>query len=236
VFKGSAVKRSLLLIPAFVAALTFPAGASARLVELGAQADPANPSCPADPCAAAVRITGYQGRSAGGPKNPYYIRRDGSLLAFTVTLSKPSDEQIQYFNSNFNSPPEVAIAVLRRGNTPKTRLDHRLVAQSELFRVDHYLGSSPTFVFDKPLKVEKGNWVGITIPTWAPMFANSLPNSNWWRSSRPKDSCDPPRSLRQYAMTDLRSTDVFGCTYHTERLLYSVTYVPDNHPTDEEGT
>jgi hypothetical protein len=236
VFKGSAVKRSLLFIPALTAALALPAGASARLVELGAQADPANPSCPADPCEAAVRVTGYQGRSAGGPKNPYYIRRDGALVAFTVTLAKPTAEQIQFFNSNFDAPPQVGISVLRRGTTRKTRLDHRLIAQSELFRVDHYFGSSPTFVFDEPLRVEKGNWVGITVPTWAPLFANNLPNSNWWRSSRAKGSCDPPRSLRQFAMTDLRSTDVFGCTYHSARLLYTVTYIPDNHPTDESGT
>ena len=34
-------------------------------------------------------------------------------------------------------------------------------------------------------------------------------------------------------MTDLREVSVFGCTYHGARPLYSVTYVPDNRPTDE---
>jgi hypothetical protein len=224
------MKRILLLIPV-AAALAFPVGASARIVELGATANPANPSCPADPCAAAVRITGYQGRAAGGPKNPYYIRRNGTLVAFTVQLAAPTAEQVQYFNDNFGSPAQLRLSVLRKGTTRKTRLQHRLVQQSDLFEVDRYLGSSPTFVLDRPLRVKEGNWIAITVPTWAPIFANRLTRSDWWRSSRARDSCEQPRSLRQWSMQDLRQVSVFGCTYRTERLLYTVTYIPDNRKT-----
>ena len=71
------------------------------------------------------------------------------------------------------------------------------------------------------------------MPTWAPMFANNLTRSDWWRSSRAKGSCEPPRSLRQYAMQELRDVSVFGCTYHGARLLYTATYVPDPQPTAE---
>ena len=37
--------------------------------------------------------------------------------------------------------------------------------------MDRYFGSSPTFVLDRPLAVKKTNWIAITVPTWAPMFA-----------------------------------------------------------------
>jgi hypothetical protein len=229
------MKRTLVLIPAVVAALMLPSTASARVVELGAVADAANPSCPADPCEAAVRVTALQGRSAGGPKNPYYIRRDGYIVAFTVTLAQPTAEQVDFFNDNFGSPAAVRLSVLRRGDTRKTRLNHRLVSQTELFEVDRYFGSSPTFVLPEPLRVRKTNWIGVTVPTWAPMFANNLGRSDWWRSSRAKNSCDPPRSLRQFALSDLREVNTFGCTYSGARLLYTATYVPDPKPTAEAG-
>jgi hypothetical protein len=226
------MKRILLLISAVSLALALAPTASARVVELGAVANSnVKPSCPTDPCEAAVRVTALQGRAAGGRKNPYYIRRDGYIVAFTLQLSKPSDEQITFFNDNFGSPAQVRLSVLRRGDTRKTRLNYRLVAQTALFDVDKYLGSSPTFVLDPPLRVKKTNWIAITVPTWAPIFANNLTNSDWWRSSRAKGKCEPPRSLDQFALQSLRKVNVFGCTYHSARLLYTATYVPDPQQT-----
>ncbi len=199
------MKRTLLLITALTATLALAPSASARIVELGAVADAVNPSCPGDPCEAAVRVTALQGRAAGGPKNPYYIRRDGHIVAFTVNLSDPTDEQVAFFNDNFGSPAQVGLAVLRKGDTRKSRLNYRLVNQTELYRVDRYFGSSPTFVLDRPLPVKKTNWIAITVPTWAPIFSNNLSRTDWWRASRSKNSCEAPRSLRQFAMTELRA-------------------------------
>jgi hypothetical protein len=227
------MKRLLLSISVLAAVLAVPATASARIIELGSVAEAANPSCPEDPCEAAVRVTALQGRAAGGPKNPYYIRRDGYIVAFTLNLSQPTAEQIDFFNDNFGSPAQVRLSVLRRGDTRKTRLNYRLVSQTELFDVDDYFGSKPTFVLPEPLRVQKTNWIAITVPTWAPIFANNLGRGDWWRSSRAKNSCDPPRSLRQFALGELRSVNVFGCTYSGARLLYTATYVPDPKVTSE---
>jgi hypothetical protein len=232
------MKRTLLLISllATAVALVLPAAASARIIEVGGTADAASLNCPGtteNPCVAAVRMTGFQGRASGGPKNPYYIRRDGHLVAFTVQLAKPTAEEVEFFDSNFGTPSMARISVLRRGKTRKTRLDHRLIAQSDSFRLDPYFGSKPTFVFDEPIPVKEGNWIAITVPTWAPFLATNLGRTNWWRSSRPKGSCEPPRSLRQFALEDLREVNRFGCTYHGARLLYSATYVPSNRVTNE---
>jgi len=230
------MKRFALLISVLAAAGALLApGASARYVELGGQADAAPLNCPGtteSPCVAAVRMTGYQGRASGGPKNPYYIRRDGFLTMFTVQLAKPTAEEIKFFQDNFGTPSTARISVLRKGSTRKTRLDHRLINQSQTFELDRYFGSKPTFVFDRPIPVKKGNWIAITVPTWAPLLSTNLARTNWWRSSRAKDSCDPPKSLKQFAMQDLRKVREFGCTYHGARLLYSVTYVPSNHVTN----
>ena len=102
--------------------------------------------------------------------------------------------------------------------------------------VDKYLGSSPTFVLDPPLRVKKTNWIAITVPTWAPIFANNLTSADWWRASRPKGSCEPPKSLEPFALQVLRRVSVFGCTYHGARLMYSATYVPDPKETSESDS
>jgi hypothetical protein len=226
------MKQFLLLTSAVALTLGLAQPASARVVELGAlPGSTVKPSCPADPCEAAVRVTAIQGRQAGGRKNPYYIRRDGYIVAFTVQLAKPSDEQMAFFDDNFETPPQVRLSVLRRGDKRKTRLNYRLLAQSDVYEVDKYLGSSPTFVLDQPMRVKKTNWIGITVPTWAPIFANNLTNADWWRSSRAKGRCEPPKSLDQFAMQELREVNVFGCTYHGARMMYTATYVPDPKPT-----
>jgi hypothetical protein len=209
------MKRSFLVIFVLAASLALAPAASARMIELGSVADKASLNCPGtteNPCVAAVRMTGYQGRASGGPKNPYYIRRDGHLIAFTVQLAKPTEEEVNFFEGTFGTPSQARISVLRRGKTRKKRLDHRLIAQSDRFNLDRYFGSRPTFVFDEPI----------------------LARNNWWRSSRPKGSCEPPKSLGRFAMEDLRDVNKFGCTYHGARLLYTVTYVPSNHITNPE--
>jgi hypothetical protein len=224
---------SLLGIPGALLA----APASARLVELGGTADSVSLNCPGSTevqCVAAVKMTGYQGRASGGPKNPFYIRRDGHLVAFTLQLAKPTPEEVTFFNDNFGTPSTARISVLRRGETRKTRLDHRLINQSDTFELNRYFGSKPTFVFDRPIPVKKGNWIALTVPTWAPLLATPVSRTNWWRSSRSKGTCDD-FGLRQFAMEDLREVNKFGCTYHGARLLYSVTYVPSNHVTNPAG-
>jgi hypothetical protein len=226
------MKRILLLISVVPLLLALAPAASARVIELGAVPNSTvKPSCPTDPCEAAVRVTALQGRVAGGRKNPYYIRRDGYVVAFTLQLAQPSAEQMTFFNDNFGTPPQARLSVLRRGDKRKTRLNYRLVAQSDVYDLDRYLGSSPTFVLDPPMRVRKTNWIAITVPTWAPIFANNLTNQDWWRSSRAKGKCEPPRSLDQFAMQVLRDVNVFGCTYHGARLLYTATYIPDPTPT-----
>jgi hypothetical protein len=233
------MKRILLLTSVLAAALAvLPSAASARVIELGTPADAASLNCPGtteSPCVAAVRMTGLQGRASGGRKNPYYIRRDGHLVAFTVQLAKPTAEEVTFFNDNFGTPSTARISVMRRGDTRKTRLNHRLVRQSETFELDRYFGSRPTFVFDAPIPVKKGNWIAITVPTWAPLLSTNLARTNWWRSSRAKGSCEPPRSLRQFAMEDLRDVNPFGCTYHGARLLYTATYVPSNRVSNPDA-
>ena len=97
------------------------------------------------------------------------------------------------------------ISVLRRGTTRKTRLDHRLISQSDTFELDRYFGSKPTFVFDKPIPVKKGNWIALTVPDLGAAPVDD-PGANELVAlvARRRATCDPPKSLSQFAMEDLR--------------------------------
>jgi hypothetical protein len=217
---------ALTAIAAALACLALAGSAFARVVELGDTAEPAKSNCPNNPCEVVGRVTGYQGRS-GATKDPFRVPHTGKIVAFTVKLAKLEQNQITFFTDLYGSPPQVRLTILRPGKKKK-RLDHRVIAQSPVFRVDQYFGASPSFALDKPIVVKPGYIAALTVPTWAPAFARDLPKSNWWRSSRKKGSCD---KVGQHSELETVGTvKTFGCTYHTARLLYSATYVQDPTP------
>lgn len=219
-----------------VAAFAVPAGAQARVVELGADAPAARSNCPADPCATAFQVTAYQGRS-GTLKNPFVVRRSGKIVAFSVSLGSLTPVQVQAFQGSFGEDAEVRLSILRRSAKRKTRGNHRLMSQSKVYRVNSFFGSTPTFALDEPLRVHKDYRVALTVVTWAPVLDTvDLPGTNWWRSSRPKGECGGGKVLSPPSVHDETGEIVnYGCTYFKSRLLYTATYIPDPRPTDSEA-
>ena len=87
-----------------------------------------------------------------------------------------------------------------------------------------YLGQ--TVKFGASLKVTKGDIVGLTVPTWAPAFAQGQSSSNVWRASRAPGKCTNSTDVRQgqpQAKIGARAT--YGCRYSTARLLYTATLI-----------
>jgi hypothetical protein len=224
-------------------ALAFPAIAQAKVRELGAEPAGAKVGCPEN-CQAITRTTGYQ-TSSGTIRNPYYVRRDGFIVAWTITLGQPSADQISYFQDSAAGslglgPPSARLSILRKGTKKKNRLMHRLLAESPIEQLDSYYGSSPSFVLDKPIRVRRGSIVALTVPSWAPSFAVGLGRDFAWFSSRHKtpkadesgSRCgDVSQDAAQEAIGGLRR---YECRYRTARLLYSATFVPDPRPTTKK--
>ena len=223
------------LIPALAAALlALPAGAQAKVIELGAGGSPpAASNCPNDPCVAAYQVTAYQGR-AGSLKNPFVVPRAGKIVAFSVTLGKLTDTQIEFFDGRFGDDPQVQLSILRRSTKKGKKGNHRLMRQSEVYDVSRFLGSTPTFALDEPLVVGKDARVALTVPTWAPVLDTvDLARSDWWRASRAKDDCGKDDKLSPPSVQDEVGEIVdYQCTYFNSRLLYTATYIPDPKPTD----
>src|ERR1044071_6106935 len=90
--------RTLLLAAAtLAAALGASAPASGKVVEGGRTA--AAPACPAAPCLAVSRTTGYQIK-VGAERSVYTVPEDGKIVAWSITLGKPTNEQVSFFNKN----------------------------------------------------------------------------------------------------------------------------------------
>jgi hypothetical protein len=224
------VKRYLISSMAAAALLVTAAPASADYEELGVQpgALPAA-ACPEN-CEVLARVTGYQDRIDGW-KNSYWPKERGRITAFTVGLGAPSSANIESFDDLFGES-QARISILRLAKKKRRERRARLVAQSEVYDLSPYFGSSPTFALDQPLPVGRRHVVALTIPTWAPSFAVGLSRGNRWRAARDPEDCD---NLEDPAVhEELRSVMQYKCSYRTARLVYSATFVPDPEPTAEE--
>lgn len=216
---------TLLLLVSAAALLGAATPASAEVIELGLSSERPPSSCPTE-CQAVGRVTGYQAAMKGAGRNPFRVKQAGKVVAFSLRLGKPTKRQIKYFEQSFGGAPKARISILRRSKKGV----HRLLAHSENFKLARYFGSTPTFVLRKPLNVEKGAYVALTVPTWAPAFSVGLTDGELWRSSRTKGNCD--KVTGRYAHQRLNSQRTYACTYPNARLRYSATFVPNPVPTD----
>lgn len=195
---------------------------SRTTVVLGSTATTPDPSCPELPCQAVGSVTGFQVSTSQGTL-PFRVPRSGKVKAWTLTLAQPTGKQRSFFNGFFGTPPEARLAILRRvpGTDPPR---YNLRRQGSIHVLSPYLGQ--TVKFGASLEVEKGDIVGLTIPTWAPAFSQDLPASNAWRASREPGKCTNTTDVRQgQPQQRVGTRATYGCRYSTARLLYTATVV-----------
>src|SRR4051794_28074875 len=212
---------------AILIALVASAGAASNshtTIVLGSTATTPDPSCPELPCQAVGSVTGFQ-VSNSQTQLPFRVPRKGKVTSWTLTLAQPTTTQRSFFNGFFGTPPEARLAILRRvpGTNPPR---YNLRSQSSIHVLSPYLGQ--TVRFGASLRVEKNDIVGLTVPTWAPAFAQGLPFNNAWRASREPGKCINSTDVRQgEPQQKIGRRATYGCRYSTARLLYTVTVVED---------
>jgi hypothetical protein len=204
-------------------ALMLPAVAPATLAEVGVipTTTPATvPSCPASPCLAVSRTTGFQVK-VGTERSLLTAPRAGTIVAWTITLGDPNATQIKYFDANEGGPSEAGIAIL--APQAKPNLTYKLVAQSPLVKLQPYFGKTAQFPLETTIPVKKGYVVALTVPSWAPALALGFGADTSWRASRPKSGCKTTSA--QTVQTSVGGTDQYFCLYQTARLTYSATLI-----------
>ncbi len=218
------MKRALITIVTSLAALLLlPALSLGTLSELGVLQSSTTtpvtpPSCPANPCLAVSRTTGFQAK-VGTMKAPLTVPRAGKIVAWTIQLGKPTAKQIQYFNTNEGGAASAGIAILR----PGPHLNFRLIDQSPIVPLAQWFGKSVQFPLDRTLTVAKGDVVALTVPTWAPALALGYANTTSWRASRLRTKCSD--TTTQASHTTAGTTIQYFCLYKTARLTYTATLI-----------
>ena len=201
-----------------------------KMTVLGA-ATPANPSCP-ESCQAVGKTTGFQ-TSIGGTKSPFAVPYPGRVVAWSIKLAAPRQNQIDFFKEFYGGDPQARLSVLKpiQKQIKAGKQIYRLKSQSPLEELGPFLGTTTTFTLQAPLKVNAGQVLGLSIPTWAPAFAVGQPGNTAWRASRKKDACNDAELIKAGTPQEAVGADrAYACQYTTARLLYSATLVGDPAP------
>jgi len=226
-------------------ALLAPSVASAKVVELGATstkliAPPpcttrgsALPVCPNGISAAnyAILLTTVTSLEtiADNAAYPTTVKQSGRIVAFTVGLSaldtnaKTRKSEIHQADVNHGGTAQVAVTVLRRVGAAKLR-KWKVVGESPSFHVQPYLGTVVQLPLSTTLAVQKGDVIGLTTPTWAPILSIGHPAKSFaYRQSRGRNCASAPASNQ--AQLTLNTTTAYACDYPGTRVEYSATEV-----------
>lgn len=203
------------------------------------QSDGTTASVPIVECLTEGHMTGFQIQAAG-VNQPFKAPFDGKIVSWSISLGRPSNHSTQsnpdsdglyqinelsFFNQLLGKPSTARIGILREIQRAD-RKTFKMVRQSPVEILNPYFGTTPQFVLDHPLTIVRDQVVAITIPTWAPLFAKTVSNSDTYRASRIKPDCTGAASITGgRPQQKVGSQKIYTCTYVANRLLYTATLV-----------
>ena len=199
------------------AALALPAAAPAKITELGQLPDGVVGVCPLD-CQAVSRTTGYQAK-VGPDRALYQAPADGRIVAWSVALGNPGPKQTAFFAERLGGESQAAVVVLEA----EKKLVRRVVAKGPLQKLTDFFGQVAQFPLTQTLPIKKGQYVGLSVPSWAPALQIGLGADTSWRASRARDDCGDTST--QSALVGARASTPFACLFKTARLTYSATFI-----------
>jgi hypothetical protein len=213
---------------------TLPAGASARMIEIGATTSPLiSPVCPANVTQANCTIVLTQVTALESARDgiayPTKITKAGDIVAFSLGVSALSSKSatvrsdIQYLNGAYGGTAQAELTVLRPTGR-RSRNGWMVAAESPSFQLQPYLGQVVQFPLAMPLPVVPGEVLALTVPTWAPVLTfNLTPNLFSYRQSR-KVKCVAAPGIGQ-AQSIIGQRAQYGCSYAGTRVEYSATEI-----------
>lgn len=228
----SVMKKLPLALAAATTALALPGVAFAVFSEVGVvsgETEMPAPACPAKPCLAISRTTGYQVK-VGAARDTHVVKEDGRIVAWTIRLSQPGKKQIDFFDKNLGGESSAQLTVIRPGR----KLYSRVLAQGDAVKLEPYFGQTVQFALEKSIPVKKGNIIALSVPTWAPALAINQAGTVSWRASRNKGNCND--FSKPTAQVGVNNVTRFFCLYRTARLDYTATVVPSPKRTTAGST
>jgi hypothetical protein len=213
--------RTLVAALALAVVVACAAPASAKIIEIGRTDAP--PACPATPCLALSRTTGYQVK-VGDQRGAFTVPANGKIVAWSIGLGTPTKKQIAFFNKGLGGAASAQLAILRPGQ----HVFSRVMAVSPVELLQPYFGQTVQFPLDTGIDVKKGWVIALTVPTWAPALTPLMTDHSRWRASRAEKKCSD--TATQTAQTQRLSLAQYECLYPA-RLVYSATLITTPKPT-----
>lgn len=197
--------------------------AKPKFVVLGESGPMPAPRCP-EKCLGMATVTGLQSK-LNGMNAPYRVPFDGRITTWKLALGKPTRSQREFFASRFGDRPTAGLAVLKRVRV-KGKVRYLLRKRTPLQGLNRGFGTVASYRLDRPVKVNQGNFVALTVPTWAPVMA--MPDgvtraANSWRASRARSTCMKEITRKtSRPQQKLGSRREYGCRFDGAQLLYRV--------------
>jgi hypothetical protein len=226
--------------PAADQAVATEGGASAagQAVYLGRPSAKRIPLCP-QRCSGLAIVSGFQAK-AGGVANAYQVPFVGKITRWRIKLGKPNASDMKFFQNRFGMQPQAAIGVLAK-RTQNGQIVYKLRRRSQVQNLTNFLGKTATFNVPG-IKVNKGDYVALLVPTWAPALStpracqlintsgdvvnptvcDQFNQNNSWVASRNRKTCNQkPNMKNSQAQTKINSVASYGCRFNGA-LTYGV--------------
>ncbi|MCB0863695.1 MAG: hypothetical protein KDB66_10890 [Solirubrobacterales bacterium] len=197
--------------------------------------------CP-ERCQSVVIVSGFQAK-AGGIGNAYRVPFVGNVTRWRLKLGKPTMKDRAFFQQRFGAVPQAAIGILAK-KEQGGKIVYKLRRRSAIQNLNRFLGKTATFNLAQPIKVNKGDYVALIVPTWAP--ALSVPEAcstvmvngkaqmknppvcrqfnanNSWVASRDRTTCSQAVTMKNsQPQIDVNSLASYGCRFNGA-LTYGV--------------
>ncbi len=208
------------------------------VVVLGKTTETPPPSCPGKvvnnvevvPCRVEGHVSGFQVK-AGGVDNPYEVPFDGKIVAWSITLAKPSTtdtdtttNEVGFFDEFLGKPSQARIGILRPVEDSKPP-KYKLVRQSPLEMLNPYFGSTPIFALDHPLRSCAARSSPSPCPPGRRCSPSTSPKKTPGAAAASKTTAPQRKTSRGGIRSRGRKIKTYGCYYSNARLLYTATLV-----------
>ncbi len=180
-------------------------------------------------CPAVLAHTTALETIAGAATYPTTVKSAGSLVSFTVALSRLASSKagqakdVTALDRAFGAPPEALVTVLKPVGPAKQRR-WAVAAVSPTYALSSYVGGAVELALSRSLQVSPGEVIALTTPTWAPVLYAGAPKQLAYRESRSSNCASRPNpSAAQLAVG--RSAQ-YGCNYPGAGAAYSDHVIP----------
>jgi hypothetical protein len=204
-----------------------PAGSQiGTTVQLGAPKSAVqSPACPTGVAPAKclivlTRATAVE-NTVDGVANPVKVTKAGELVSFTVGLAQLSSNPttaatyVKNLNTAYGGVSQAQLTILKPGSNHQ----FTVVAEGPVEKLQPYLGYVVQFPLTTPIPVTPGEWIGLTVNTWAAILSYNLSTSQFqYRQSR-RFNCSKP-GLQQNAQLTVGQNAQYLCFYPGTRPEY----------------